>query len=88
MEQPVPSQLTKITFGANVESINFANGIWANAVASHNNITTIEFLGDVPTITNMPEFASVTSVVVPAGKLDAYKTAFAFYADKMVEASA
>ena len=86
MEQPVPSQLTKITFGANVTNINFATGIWANAVASHKALTTIEFLGDVPTITNMPEFTTVTTVIVPAGKLDAYKTAFAFYADKMVEA--
>lgn len=89
MQQPIPSQLTKITFGANVTNINFVTGIWWNNAAIHKNLTTIEFLGaTVPTITNLPVFDHVTSVIVPAGSLDAYKTAFAGYADRMVEASA
>ena len=88
MEQPVPSQLTKITFGANVTNINFANGIWANAVASHKALKTIEFQSaNPPTVANMP-MTYVETIIVPAGSLEAYKAAFADYADLMVEASA
>ena len=81
MTQPVPSQLEKITFGENVQTLNFVSGIWSNAVASHKALKTIEFKGAVPptTANNLP-WTYVEKIIVPVGSVEAYKTAFADYA--------
>lgn len=78
--------LTTITFGENVTSMTFGPRAFQGCP-----ITTINFESTVPPTTlDLTQIASVDSLVsiyVPADSVDAYKSAFAAYADKIVAAS-
>ena len=86
---PLPSKLTKITFGEGVQKINLAGGYFSRC----DQIRTIEFEG-----TTVPNLGSLTigsvlweenidecKIIVPQGSLATYQAAFADYADIIEE---
>lgn len=80
------ANLTTITFGENVTSMTFGPRAFQGCP-----ITTINFESTVPPTVDLTQIASADSselvIYVPADSVDAYKSAFAAYADKIVAAS-
>lgn len=91
----IPSKLTTITFADSVKSVTFSDGSYSTFLKCKN-IDTIIFEKSITDSSEAPtvdlskiltDTEKTVTIYVPADSVDAYKSAFADYADKIVAAS-